>query len=110
MTNTWEDVAWETETPRKEWVVEYYAKVGGETAHHLSVLHGENMEAVQRMLMHELRSTYTEASEIEVTILRMEEIETEPKAAMFNGAFFGAFLGSFPVHFRPVHPPIVVGF
>ncbi len=87
MTNTWEDIAWETETPRKEWVVEYYAKVGGETAHHLSVLHGEDMEAVQRMLMHELRSTYTEASEIEVTILRMEEIETEPKAAMFNGAF-----------------------
>ena len=87
MTNTWEDVAWETETPRKEWVVEYYAKVGGETTHHLSVLHGEDMEAVQRMLMHELRSTYTEASEIEVTVLRMEEIETEPNVAMFNGTF-----------------------
>ena len=45
------------------------------------------MEAVQRLLMHELRSTYTEASEIEVTVLRMEEIETEPNVAMFNGAF-----------------------
>ncbi|RJU94478.1 MAG: hypothetical protein DWC03_02710 [Candidatus Poseidoniales archaeon] len=87
MTNTWEDVTWETETPRKEWVVEYYAKVGSETTHHLSVLYGEDMEAVQRLLMHELRSTYTEASEIEVTVLRMEEIETEPNVAMFNGAF-----------------------
>ena len=60
---------------------------GGETTHHLSVLHGDDMEAVQRMLMHELRSTYTEASEIEVTVLRMEEIETEPNVAMFNGTF-----------------------
>ena len=87
MTKTWEDVAWETETPRKEWVVEYYAKVGTETTHHLSVLHGEGMEDVQRQLMQELRLTYTEASEIEVTVLRMEEIETEPNVAMFNGAF-----------------------
>ncbi|MCH1616699.1 MAG: hypothetical protein L7R83_04240 [Candidatus Poseidonia sp.] len=87
MTKTWEDVAWETETPRKEWVVEYYAKVGTDTTHHLSILHGEDMEGVQRMLMQELRSTYTEATEIEVTVLRMEEIETEPNVAMFNGTF-----------------------
>ena len=87
MTKTWEDVAWETKTPHREWVVEYYAKVGEETTHHLSVLQGDGMEDVQRMLMHELRSTYTEASEIEVTVLRMEEIETEPNVAMFNGTF-----------------------
>ncbi|MEL0267464.1 MAG: hypothetical protein VW945_08195 [Candidatus Poseidoniales archaeon] len=87
MTNTWEDVAWETETPRREWVVEYYAKVGSETTHHLSVLHGDGMEDVQRMLMQELRATYHEAQEIEVTVLRMEEIETEPNAAMFTGAY-----------------------
>jgi len=37
--------------------------------------------------MQELRSTYTEATEIEVTVLRMEEIETEPNVAMFNGTF-----------------------
>lgn len=87
MTNTWEDVTWETETPRREWVVEYYAKVGSETTHHLSVLHGDGMEDVQRMLMQELRATYHEAQEIEVTVLRMEEIETEPNAAMFTGAY-----------------------
>ena len=52
-----------------------------------SVLHGDGMEDVQRMLMQELRATYHEAQEIEVTVLRMEEIETEPNAAMFNGAF-----------------------
>ena len=74
----WEDVAWETNAPRKEWVVEYYAKVGTESTHHLTVLHGEGMEVVQRMLMQELRATYREAQEIEVTVIRMEEIETEP--------------------------------
>ena len=54
MTNAWEDVAWEEETPQKEWVVEYYAKVGDRTTHQLSVLHGEGMEDVQRELMREL--------------------------------------------------------
>ena len=49
MTKTWEDVAWETKTPHREWVVEYYAKVGKETTHHLSVLRGDGMEDVQRM-------------------------------------------------------------
>ena len=87
MTKTWEDVAWETKTPHREWVVEYYAKVGEETTHHLSVLQGDGMEDVQRMLMQELRATYHEAQEIEVTVLRMEEIETEPNAAMFTGTY-----------------------
>ena len=82
MTKTWEDVAWETETPRKEWVVEYYAKVGTESTHHLTVLHGEDMKDVQRKLMQELRATYMEAQEIEVTVIRMEEIETEPNICL----------------------------
>ena len=87
MTKTWEDVAWGQETPLREWVVEYQAKVGHQIPHHLTVLHGEGMEDVQRRLMHELRATYVGAQEIEVTVLRMEEIETEPNAAMFNGSF-----------------------
>ena len=87
MTKTWEDVAWETKAPRKEWVVEYYAKVGTESTHHLTVLHGEDMEDVQRKLMQELRATYREAQEIEVTVIRMEEIEIEPNIAMFMGAY-----------------------
>ena len=78
---------WETKTPHREWVVEYYAKVGEETTHHLSVLHGDGMEDVQRMLMQELRATYHEAQEIQFGGLRMEEIETEPNAAMFTGAY-----------------------
>ena len=87
MTNTWEDVAWEDTAPSKEWVVEYTAKVGSNTTHHLSVLVGNDMEAVQRKLMRELRTTYQDATEIEVTVLRMEEIEKEPNAALFVGHF-----------------------
>jgi hypothetical protein len=45
------------------------------------------MEDVQRMLMQELRATYREAQEIEVTVIRMEEIETEPNIAMFMGTY-----------------------
>jgi hypothetical protein len=87
MSNTWEDITWEKETPQKEWAVEYVAKVGTETTHHLSILKGETMEEVQQDLMRELRHTYREAAEIEVTVLRMEEIEIEPNAAIFAGMF-----------------------
>ena len=45
------------------------------------------MDEVQKNLMQELRSTYREAQEIEVTVMRMEEIEVEPNIAMFNGTF-----------------------
>lgn len=87
MTNTWEDVAWEEEPALKEWVVEYIAKVNDDSTHHLTVISGSEMEDVQKQLMQELRTTYMEASEIEVTVLRMEEIETEPNAFMFNDTF-----------------------
>ena len=87
MTNTWEDVAWEEEHALKEWVVEYIAKVNDDSTHHLTVISGSDMEDVQKQLMQELRTTYMEASEIEVTVLRMEEIETEPNAFMFNDTF-----------------------
>jgi hypothetical protein len=87
MSNTWEDVAWEEPEPAKEWVVEYIAKVGMEATHHLSVLMGSDMEDAQRSLMRELRATYHEAAEIEVTVLRMELIEKEPNIALFAGHF-----------------------
>ena len=83
MTRTWEDITWEEEKPLKEWVIEYLAKVGEESSHHLTILYGEEMEDVQRQLMHELRTTYLEASEIEVTVLRMEVIDPEPNAYHF---------------------------
>ena len=43
MTNTWEDITWEEEAPLKEWVIEYVAKVGDESSHHLTILYGEEI-------------------------------------------------------------------
>ena len=87
MTNTWEDITWEEEAPLKEWVIEYVAKVGDESSHHLTILYGEEIEDVQRHLMHELRTTYLEAAEIEVTVIRMEVIDQEPNAFLFDGTY-----------------------
>ena len=87
MTKIWEDITWEEEKPLKEWVIEYVAKVGEHTSHHLTILYGEEMEDVQRQLMHELRTTYLEASEIEVTVLRMEVIDPEPNAFHFTAEY-----------------------
>ena len=87
MTNTWEDVAWEREHGLKEWIVEYTAKVGDELTHHLTVVLATAMEQAQRSLMNELRSTYAGASEIEVTVMRMEELELEANILHFQGTF-----------------------
>lgn len=87
MTNAWEDVAWEHQHGLKEWIVEYIAKVGEEATHHLTVLRATDMEQAQSLLMQELRTTYAGASEIEVTVLRMEEMETEPNIMHFQGAY-----------------------
>ena len=87
MTNTWEDVAWEHEHTAKEWIVEYTARVGDEVTHHLTVVMASDVEQAQNLLMRELRQTYAGASEIEVTVMRMEEMETEPNVLHFQGAF-----------------------
>ena len=68
----------ETKTPHREWVVEYYAKVGEETTHHLSVLQGDGMEDVQRMLMQELRATYHEAGRFEVWCFEWKRSKRNP--------------------------------
>ena len=87
MTNAWEDVTWEHQHGLKEWIVEYIAKVGEEATHHLTVLRATDMEHAQRQLIQELRTTYVGASEIEVTVIRMEEMETEPNIMHFQGAY-----------------------
>ena len=87
MTNTWEDVAWEHEHGRKEWIVEYTAKVGTDLTHHLTVVMASDMEQAQKLLMKELRATYAGAHEIEVTVMRMEELEVDPNILHFQGTY-----------------------
>ena len=46
-----------------------------------------DVEQAQNLLMRELRQTYAGASEIEVTVMRMEEMEAEPNVLHFQGSF-----------------------
>ena len=70
----------------KEWIVEFIAMVNGEKHHHLSVLYGMDQEDVQRAMLHELRRIYTDTERIDVTIIRLEEIESE-NDTFFEGLF-----------------------
>ena len=71
----------------KEWMVEFIAMVNGEKHQHLSVLYGTDQEDVQRAMLHELRRIYTDTERIDVTIVRLEEIETEGEGTFFEGIF-----------------------
>ena len=86
MNNTWEDITWETTEPR-EWLVEYLARSGKEVIHHITALFGTSAENIQSLLMSELRRTYVGAGEIEVTIIRMEEVDPDAEPLVFSGAF-----------------------
>ncbi|MEK9731108.1 MAG: hypothetical protein VW230_05055 [Candidatus Poseidoniales archaeon] len=86
MNNTWEDISWETTEP-KEWLVEYLARSGSEVTHHITALYGTSVDNIQSLLMNELRRTYAGVGEIEVTIIRMEEVDHEAQALVFSGSF-----------------------
>lgn len=86
MNNTWEDITWETTEP-KEWLVEYLARSGAEVTHHITALFGTSTENIQSLLMNELRRTYVGVGEIEVTIIRMEEVDPNAEPLVFSGAF-----------------------
>ena len=73
--------------PVKEWMVEFIAMVNGEKHHHLSVLYGTDQEDVQRAMLHELRRIYTDTDRIDVTIVRLEEIESEEGKERFSKEF-----------------------
>ena len=87
MAKTWEDVTWEDNEPLKEWAVEYTVTINGEQHHHLSVLWGEDHAGVQQHLLAELKRTYSGSERIDVTVLRMEEVNTDVDALYFEGCF-----------------------
>ena len=87
MAKTWEDVTWEDNEPLKEWVVEYRVTIQGVDHHQLSMLWGEDHTGVQQHLLAELKRTYSGEERIDVTVLRMELVETEVDALLFEGCF-----------------------
>jgi len=88
MEESWEDVSWEEKDVRlKEWYVEYIAVVNDQKYHHMSILYGEDMQDVQRSLLHEVRRNYNSTDRIDITVLKMKETEVQTDAALFEGIY-----------------------
>ena len=88
MEESWDDVSWEEKDVRlKEWYVEYIAIVNDQKYHHMSILYGEDMQDVQRSLLHEVRRNYNSTDRIDITVLKMKETEVQTDAALFEGIY-----------------------
>ncbi len=88
MEESWDDVSWEEKDVRlKEWYVEYIAVVNDQKYHHMSILYGEDMQDVQRSLLHEVRRNYNSTDRIDITVVKMKVTEVQTDAALFEGIF-----------------------
>ena len=87
MEESWDDVSWEKDVRLKEWYVEYIAIVNDQKSHHMSILYGEDMQDVQRSLLHEVRRNYNSTDRIDITVLKMKETEVQTDAALFEGIY-----------------------
>ncbi|DAC54889.1 MAG: DUF1506 family protein [Candidatus Thermoplasmatota archaeon] len=88
MEESWDDVSWEEKDVRlKEWYVEYIAVVNDQKYHHMSILYGEDMQDVQRSLLHEVRRNYNSTDRIDITVVKMKVTEVQTDAALFEGIY-----------------------
>ena len=87
MEETWDDVDWKKDVRLKEWYVEYIAIVNDQKFHHMSVLYGEDMQDVQRSLLHEVRRTYRSTDRIDISVVKMKETKLSTDAALFEGIY-----------------------
>ena len=88
MEESWDDVSWEEKDVRlKEWYVEYIAVVNDQKYHHMSILYGEDMQDVQKSLLHEVRRNYDSTDRIDITVVKMKVTEVQTDAALFEGIY-----------------------
>ena len=87
MEESWDEVAWESEGQMKEWYVEYIAIVNEQKYHHMTILYGEDIEEVQRSLLHEVRRTYSSTDRIDITVVKMKETGNDSNDDLFEGIF-----------------------
>ena len=53
----------------------------------MSILYGDEMQEVQRSLLHEVRRNYNSTDRIDITVLKMKETEVQTDAALFEGIY-----------------------
>ena len=71
----------------KAWMVEYSVEVDEDSNRHLSLIIAQDVSEIQRMLLRELRKTYHDSTRVDVTIHRMEPVNTTTDALYFEGIF-----------------------
>lgn len=84
MEGHWEHGTTQEEESSKEWVVEYRVDVENISYHHLSLIKGKNLQSVQANLFAELREEYSHSERIDVTVIRMEPVETHTNEKDFD--------------------------
>ena len=87
MEESWDDVYWSSDEQIREWYVEYIAVVNDQKYHHMTVLHGQDMQDVQKRLLQEVRDTYFASDRIDITVVKMNETDFDPDNARFEGLF-----------------------
>jgi len=84
MEGHWEQGTRQEEQSSREWIVEYRVDIGKHSYHHLSMIVAQNLQNVQALLFEELRDEYNHAERIDVTIIRMEPIDTHAQVGGFT--------------------------
>ena len=86
MEGHWEHGTTQEEESSREWVVEYRVDVDNISYHHLSMIEGKKLQTVQANLFAELREEYSDSERIDVTVIRMEPVETHVIERHFDTA------------------------
>lgn len=86
MESHWEHGTTQEEESSREWIVEYRVDVDEISHHHLSMIEGKNLQDVQANLFAELREEYADSERIDVTVIRMEPVETHVMDTHFDKA------------------------
>ena len=84
MEGHWEHGTKQQEQPEREWVVEYRVDIENASYHHLSMLKGKDSKSVQATLFEELRTEYSHVERIDVTVIRLEPVETHSRDLEFD--------------------------
>ena len=84
MEGHWEHGTKQQEQPEREWVVEYRVDIEDASYHRLSMLKGKDVKSVQATLFEELRNEYSHVDRIDVTVIRLEPVETHTGPLEFD--------------------------
>lgn len=81
------DIEKNNQTVLKSWMVEYTVKVDEESHRHLSLIMATDVSTVHHQLLRELRKEYHDSARVDVTVHRIEPVNTNTDALYFEGIY-----------------------